>query len=153
MLATAVYGLVPETAALEHQIVEFTRANEFDKAIAVANELVQRHPARGRAYFLRGLLHSISQLHSRALADFKEAVRLDPSNVEFRNRLLVAEKDQTAKAHGGFWKGVANAFLGICDVGQALATGTVTCPHCMRSIDVFASVCPYCTKDVFLPRF
>jgi tetratricopeptide (TPR) repeat protein len=155
VLASAVDGLVFSTAALQQQIVQYARAREFDKALILANDLSQRLPACASAYYIRGMLHSLKQLHSLAIADFEEAVRLDPSNVEYHNALseAEAERNQTGKAKGGFWKGMANAFLGVCDVAQAHATGTVTCPHCMRSIDLFASVCPYCIKEVFRPRF
>jgi tetratricopeptide (TPR) repeat protein len=154
--ASTVAGLVPESAgsaALEDRILEYARMREFDLAISVANELLQQFPTLGRAYYLRGMMFFIKQDYGRAIADFKEAVRFEPSNPEYGRRLAEAGKARKASKRGGFWKGLANLFMDVCDIGQALAKGTKTCPHCMRAIDVGASVCPYCTRDHSHPRF
>lgn len=50
----------------------------FDESLRDVHETLSRNPKHAEAYFVRGLCHRALQQNSQALADFKNAIQLDP---------------------------------------------------------------------------
>ncbi|MAT98970.1 MAG: hypothetical protein CL608_17640 [Anaerolineaceae bacterium] len=57
------------------------RANEFDRAWEIANEMLAEDPASANAYAIRAIVHQIEGNNRRALADVDKALDLNPQFV------------------------------------------------------------------------
>src|SRR5262249_53876444 len=72
---------------------------EFDKAIAAYSEEIERDPKAAHAYLDRGDVYLFKGDHERALADYEEAVRLEPNNQAALSRRDALRAD-TGKGNG-----------------------------------------------------
>jgi tetratricopeptide (TPR) repeat protein len=64
----------------------FDNLNEFDKAIADAEQSMLLNPSYARAYIVRGGVYFQKESYARAAADFSEAIRLTPSAEAYLGR-------------------------------------------------------------------
>ncbi len=69
--------------------VEYLYLNQFDKAIAELNRVLQKNPRYGDAYFNRGLVYALQSKYDSAIADFNKYIELEKRDSEaFYNRGL-----------------------------------------------------------------
>jgi len=68
--------------------------NEFDKAIAAHTEVIKRDPKAAQGYIDRGDVYLLKGDAERALADYEEAVRLEPNNAAALSRRDATRADQ-----------------------------------------------------------
>src|SRR5688572_1747451 len=49
-------------------------------AIALATQLIERHPKSAQGYFARGRVYEESREHEKAIADYTQALKFEPRN-------------------------------------------------------------------------
>ena len=69
----------------------------FAKAIAIYSEAIEREPKYSFSYIGRGDAYALRGDIDRAIQDYNQAARLDPSNTTARERLALAKLEKAAK--------------------------------------------------------
>jgi tetratricopeptide (TPR) repeat protein len=111
------------------QAEKFYGAAKYDEALIECNQAIELTPDNGDAYNLRGLIFIEKDLLNEAHHEFREALRLDPSNKEFKENLIdtnyyqseevVDHRFKALRIVGTIYK-VVGIFLGVITVLIAL---------------------------------
>jgi tetratricopeptide (TPR) repeat protein len=62
----------------------------FNSAIAEYSEIIKLNPDDGDAYHRRGVVYIITDRPNKGIKDIRQAVRIDPTNEEYRDSLELA---------------------------------------------------------------
>ena len=69
----------------------------YAKAVATYTKAIEREPKYSFAYIGRGDAHALNGNFDRAIQDYNQAARLNPSNPTARERLALAKLERAAK--------------------------------------------------------
>jgi tetratricopeptide (TPR) repeat protein len=97
--------------------IEQARVTSADLRIAAGSETIKQHADDARAYQDRGYAYEMKRDYDHAIADFSEAIRLDPSNADYLN--------DRCWARGLAGRDLSQA-LNDCDESLRLAPGSGT---------------------------
>src|SRR5260221_1306346 len=93
-LLTAVSGVsslfAESLSHVEDQATEALRRGKYDEAIGLYTKLISHYPKSAAAYYDRGVCYLEKYSCDRAIADFSEAIRLEPSNLKYHCKLATA---------------------------------------------------------------
>lgn len=107
----------------------FSRTGEFQKAIDDCNQAIRYDTNYGKAYGRLGLAYSKMNRHQEAIDAYKNALRIEPDNQDYKNNMEVTqqrleEQVQTGSAGAGLGANPAGPGgfpnLGNIDFGAAL---------------------------------
>src|SRR6476620_917018 len=83
-------GTIITGVKLNSKACQLAQNEQFDRALAVFDELIKMAPEfadghynRGNAYAQKGLAESSTADFDRAIADYDEAIRLDPKHADY----------------------------------------------------------------------
>jgi hypothetical protein len=96
-MATGCWQSAPETPMARGKA--FFEAGEWDQAIAALDEAIVRNPLDAEAHLFRGQSYMCRgrEYVGRALADYNEAIRLDPKNYEAYYHRAIAYRERGEK--------------------------------------------------------
>jgi Tfp pilus assembly protein PilF len=118
--------------ALLDRALEYSRAGQYDEALAHYAQLMHHFPGESVAHYNRGCLYERLGKLDLALADFQEAYRLDPDEEDYRHNLAAGHFNRGLRYHKQGKDDLALAdFREACrlnpdepDYRQALATAS-----------------------------
>jgi len=84
-LGTALLGEETPVTDLLSQARDAYRLGQIDRALFLADRAINKTPLKPQGFFLRGWLHEMEGRHHRAIADYDQVLKLDPSAVDVYN--------------------------------------------------------------------
>ena len=70
-----------ETAEDLNKALQARSSHDFDKALAILNSVVSRHPDYAEGWNQRAFIHFLKQDHTRSIKDCERALELEPRHV------------------------------------------------------------------------
>ena len=80
-----------------NQAQEYYESAKYDEALMECNKAIELTPDDGESHNLRGLIFEEKGLLNEAIQEFREAIRLDPSNKIFKENLIDISNFQAEK--------------------------------------------------------
>jgi TolB-like protein len=71
--------------AAQQKVIYLADIGRLGEALVIANEMVERHPQSGEAYFARSYVRRYASLIDEAIADCEKALELDPTAYRWRS--------------------------------------------------------------------
>lgn len=69
---------IPAAAEGDNAILQAVRAQDYQKALALANAEIEKHPDKAMIYSRRSMIYSLLGQYDQALADANQAISLEP---------------------------------------------------------------------------
>jgi TolB-like protein len=74
-----------QIGAAERKAIFLADQGKLGEALAIADQVVERHPESGEAYFARSYVRRYASLIDEAIADCEKALELDPTHFRWRS--------------------------------------------------------------------